>query len=95
MIRSMRAASTSVGGRFLPEAIGINGGVLGVQQPPEGLLMRRRGVAELLIDVAREQEVELFHAAAATPAQPAEFLRFDRGHSLRRKLSGADGPASA
>src|SRR5450755_1153729 len=65
---------------MLPKKILVDLHVGGLQQRPERLLVRRRGGAKLLLDVASQQHVELFHAAAAAPKQFPEFLRFDRDH---------------
>src|SRR5260221_13082843 len=65
---------------FGPQAIGIENGVLGLQQPPERILFLARRAAEALIDIAREQNIQLLHAPAASPAQFPEFL----SHQWRR-----------
>gem|GEM_PF-4818744 len=65
---------------MLPKKVPVDLHIVGLQQRPESLLVRRRGAAKLLLDVPGQQDVELFHAAAATPKQFPEFLRFNRRH---------------
>src|SRR5208283_4326556 len=65
-------------GSLAPEAVGINRPILRLQKLLEGVLMRRRSIAVALLDIARQQHIELSHAATAAPAQFAELAQWRR-----------------